>query len=145
MQQNQVEVQIIPAERVDIQALAELYRQAGWQEDTGEEACRDLARALHNSSAICAAIDAQGHLVGIMRALSDGISDAYMLDLVVSPACRRSGLGVTIVETLRTHLQQRGIEWIVCIAAPGTMGFYAHTSAATMTDYTPLRFHPPEL
>lgn len=143
MQHQQVEIQIIPAERVDVAALAELYRQAGWQEETGAEACRSLERALRNSGAICVAMDAEGRLVGSMRALSDGVSDAYMLDLVVAPDCRRSGLGVALVETLRTHLQGQGIEWIVCIAAPGTMGFYAHSSATVMNDYTPLRFHPP--
>lgn len=144
MQRQPAEIQIVPAERVDVAALAELYRQAGWQEDTGAEACRSLERALRNSSAICTATDADGRLVGIMRALSDGVSDAYMLDLVVAPECRGSGLGVALVETLRAHLQHQGIEWVVCIAAPGTMGFYAHTSATIMNDYTPLRFLPPE-
>ena len=73
-------------------AVAELYRSAGWM-SAGEEAS-GLAPMLRNSFAVMAAFDAAtGRLVGMMRALSDGCSDAYLLDLVVRPEARRQGIG----------------------------------------------------
>ena len=37
-------------------------------------------------------------------------------------------------------LQEKGIDWIVCIGVPGTEDFYHKRSGATMTGFTPIRF-----
>ena len=125
---------------LDLTAVAELYRSAGWM-SAGEEAS-GLAPMLRNSFAVMAAFDAAtGRLVGMMRALSDGCSDAYLLDLVVHPEARRQGIGREVAERLAAHLKSLGVEWIVCIGAPGTEEFYGATSARPMRGYAPWRCH----
>lgn len=76
-----------------------------------------------------------------MRGISDGVSDAYLLDLIVHPDYRKNGIGKQIVNTLADHLKQKGIEWIVCIGVPGSESFYAKTNAKVMEGFTPYRFH----
>ena len=123
-----------------LEEVAELYREAGWME-AGEDPA-GLADMLRNSFAVQAAFDeVTGRLLGLMRALSDGCGDAYLLDLVVRPEVRRQGIGRTIVEQLSGYLKSLGVEWIVCIGAPGTEQFYATTGAKRMTGFTPWRFH----
>ncbi|MBO4618598.1 MAG: GNAT family N-acetyltransferase [Victivallales bacterium] len=126
-----------------LEEVAELYRVAGWM-SLGEEPS-GLAPMLQNSFAVQAAFEAgTGRLLGIMRALSDGCSDAYLLDLVVLPEARRKGIGREIVEHLAVYLKSLGIEWIVCIGAPGTKEFYNTTSGKAMEGFVPWRFENPQ-
>ncbi len=118
--------------------MERLYRAAGWlRPEDSPEILPEMAR---NSFAICGAFDGNT-LVGMMRTLSDGLSDAYLLDLVVEPEYRGQGIGRAIVKTLNKHLQSLGLDWIVCIGVPGTETFYKQCGAVSMTDYAPMRFH----
>ena len=38
------------------------------------------------------------------------------------------------------RVPEKGIDWIVCIGAPGTEAFYAKSSGEVMAQYTPMRF-----
>ena len=76
-----------------------------------------------------------------MRAISDGVSDAYMLDLIVRADYRKLGAGRQIVHALANHLKSQGIEWIVCIGVPGSEAFYGKTDANVMDGFTPYRFN----
>ncbi|MBP5586916.1 MAG: GNAT family N-acetyltransferase [Lentisphaeria bacterium] len=95
---------------------------------------------IENSFAVSAAFDPAGRLVGMARALSDGVSDAYILDVVVDPAHRSQGVGREIVKRLSDHLASFGIDWIVCIGVPGTEAFYHVAGAAPMDGHTAFRF-----
>ena len=117
----------------DVRAL---YLEAGWI--TPETDVSFLAPMLKNSFAVCAAFDGP-RLVGLMRALSDGVSDAYMLDLVILREYRRRGIGKALVRKLSGHLQQCGIDCIVCVGAPGTEDFYRTTGLNVMSSHTPYR------
>lgn len=132
---SQIEFRI--TKDVPVSDVAELYLGSGWIKPGADTAF--IKPMLENTFAVSAAFDG-GKLVGMMRALSDGVSDAYMLDLVVSEKHRGNGLGKTILEKLVSHLEKKGIEWIVCIGAPGTDSFYGKTSAKPMKGYFPMRF-----
>lgn len=120
-------------------ALA-LYREAGWISDT--DAAPYLKDMLANSFAVSAAFDDAegGRLVGMMRAFSDGVSDAYLLDLVVAKSHRKLGVGRMVLEKLVEHVRSFGVDWTVCVGAPGTETFYSRTSGVKMEDFTPFRF-----
>ena len=105
-----------------LRAAARLYRIAGWVEQ--DDACEFLGAALGNSCAVCAAYGGEGALVGMGRALGDGVSDAYIQDVVVDPAFRSRGIGGAIVRTLVAELRRRGVDWIGLVGEPGTEGFY---------------------
>ena len=121
--------------RADVLAL---YRAAGWFGPS--DPAPELDVMLANSFAISAAFDPAGRLVGMARALSDGVSDAYILDVVVDPAHRSRGVGRTIVSRLAEHLASCGIDWIVCIGVPGTEAFYRAAGATPMDGHTAFRF-----
>ncbi len=125
----------VPAEIPPGEA-AELYVEAGWMTEPDTE---EVRRMLQGTFAVSAAFH-QGRLIGFMRAFSDGVSDAYMLDLIVRNEYRKLGVGRNILERLSGYLRGLGIDWILCIGAPGTAGFYARTAAKNMPDYTPYRF-----
>ena len=121
--------------RADVLAL---YRAAGWFGPS--DPAPELDAMVANSFAVSAAFDSAGRLVGMARALSDGVSDAYILDVVVDPAHRSQGVGRTIVKCLADHLASFGIDWIVCIGVPGTEAFYRAAGAAPMDGHTAFRF-----
>ena len=118
-------------------ALA-LYRAAGWFGPS--DPAPELDAMIANSFAVSAAFDSAGRLVGMARALSDGVSDAYILDVVVDPAHRSRGIGRNIVSRLAEHLASFGIDWIVCIGVPGTEAFYRAAGASPMDGHTAFRF-----
>ena len=117
--------------------LISLYRTAEWI--TSEDTPDRIRRLIKGSFLFCGAFDEAGHLVGSMRALSDGVSDAYLLDLVVAPAYRRMGIGGSILALLSDHLRSLGVDWIVLASAPGTEPFYQTTGFRVMEGYVPYR------
>ena len=121
--------------RADVLAL---YRAAGWFGPS--DPAPELDAMIANSFAVSAAVDSAGHLIGMARALSDGVSDAYILDVVVAPEFRSQGVGRTIVSRLAEHLASFGIDWIVCIGVPGTETFYRAAGAVPMDGHTAFRF-----
>ena len=94
-----------PAEISPAEA-AELYVEAGWMETADTEA---VAAMLKGTFAVSAAFH-KGKLIGFMRAFSDGVSDAYMLDLIVRKEYRRQGIGRKILDRLADYLKQQGID-----------------------------------
>ena len=125
----------VPAE-IDPADAAALYVEAGWMESADES---EVTAMLRGTYAVSAAFH-EGRLIGFMRAFSDGVGDAYMLDLIVNKKYRRLGIGRKILDNLTDHLKRQGIDWILCIGAPGTEAFYSRTQAEKMTDHTPYRF-----
>ena len=121
--------------RADVLAL---YRAAGWFGPS--DPATELDAMIANSFAVSAAFDSAGCLVGMARALSDGVSDAYILEVVVEPAHRSRGIGREIVKRLADHLASCGVDRIVCVGVPGTEAFYRAAGAAPMDGHTPFRF-----
>ena len=116
---------------------AHLYRQAGWIDESAPES--ELIPILRNAYCVMGAWDGSGHLVGMMRALSDGVSDAYLLDMVVELSHRRRGLAREILRQLNAYLKGKGINWIVCISVPGAENLYA-SEGKKMSGFVPFRF-----
>ena len=104
-----------------LRAAARLYRIAGWVDENDD--CGFLAAALKNSCAVCVG-RCDGRIVGMGRALGDGVSDSYIQDVVVDPDFRRRGVGGAIVRTLVAELKRRGVDWIGLVGEPGTENFY---------------------
>ena len=80
--------------------------------------------------------EAQGRVVGMGRAISDGVSDAYIQDVVVDPAFRKRGIGGRIVADLVDRLRHDGIDWIGLGAEAGTHDFYRRAGFAEMPGCT---------
>jgi ribosomal protein S18 acetylase RimI-like enzyme len=97
--------------------LSELYRKA----PLGEKSPTDLAAVFSNSRFKCF-VYAHGELVGVGRALADGLDCSYIADVAVHPEFQGKGLGTAIIKKL-VELSQ-GHKKIILYANPGTEGFY---------------------
>ena len=75
------------------------------------------------------------------RVLSDGISDAYIQDVVVLPGYRGLGIGKGIIRSLTGICLAAGIGWIALIAEPGTEAFYRPLRFSRMEEYIPMKFN----
>lgn len=71
--------------------LVDLYTAVGWTAYTDNPA--DLVPMCAGSLYLACARDASGHLVGLVRAVGDGVSISYIQDLLVHPRYQRHGVG----------------------------------------------------
>jgi len=137
MNAEEIEIKVITA--ADRAAVKKLYLDAGWWGKNDEKADGDSwLDALVKQSFCFAGAFFKGELIGMGRALSDGVSDAYIQDVVVLKKFRRAGIGNKIIEKLIEFLQSRRIGWIGLIAEPGTQPFYQRLGFEPMAGYTPM-------
>jgi ribosomal protein S18 acetylase RimI-like enzyme len=108
----------------DAGEIVSLYRSAGWwQEDRDDPA--EIPDLIRGSFVFVVAVDrTSGKAVGMGRAISDGVSDAYIQDLVVLPGYRRRGIGRAMLARILAVCRERGIGWIALIAEGGSGDFY---------------------
>jgi GNAT superfamily N-acetyltransferase len=105
------------------QELVELYRTGGWWLEHYDPA--GIPSLVKGSYAFAVAIEKRsGKAVGMGRAISDGVSDAYIQDVVVLKEWRGKGIGLGIVNTILNYCLGNKLHWIGLIAEPGTRSFY---------------------
>lgn len=97
--------------------LSELYRIA----PLGEKSPTDLKTAFSNSKFKCF-IYADNALIGVGRALADGVDCSYICDIAIHPEHQSLGLGGKIIQKLANL--SAGHKKIILYANPGKEGFY---------------------
>lgn len=121
----------------DAEEIIALYRAGGWWKDEYDPA--EIPRLIVGSFAFAVAADSRsGRAVGMGRVLSDGVSDAYIQDLVVLPGYRGRDLGTAIISRLVARCREDGISWIALIAEPGSEEFYRPLGFTRMEGHVPL-------
>jgi ribosomal protein S18 acetylase RimI-like enzyme len=104
--------------------IVSLYRSAGWWRD-GKDDPAEIPGIIRGSLVFIVAVNRKsGKAVGMGRAISDGISDAYIQDMVVLPEYRGRGIGRAILRKILAACREHGISWIALIAEGGTGDFY---------------------
>jgi aralkylamine N-acetyltransferase len=126
----------------DERQIVELYRAGGWWKE--EYSPAELPALIQGSYLFAVAVTGSGRAVGMGRVISDGVSDAYIQDLVVIPSCRGSGVGKQIVQMLVDECKKSGITWIGLIAEPETEPFYLPQGFKPMTGHVPLLYRSDE-
>lgn len=121
---------------VDPADVVELYKDAGWWEEGWQT---DVIPAMVRNSFRFAALFDGDKLVGMGRAISDGVSDAYIQDIVVRSDYRGGGWGSKIVSLLVDELHAAGVDWIGLIGAPGTQPFYEKLGFGVMANHIPMK------
>src|SRR5262245_9368705 len=111
---------------IDWHELSELYRVA----PLGQKDPARLQVAFGSSRFACFVFDGD-RLVGVGRALADGVDCSYICDVAVLPSHQGTGLGHQIVERLVER--SRGHRKIILYAVPGKEGFYRRFGFARMT------------
>jgi len=104
-------------DHIDWNAACELIRLAA----LGTRDPEKLRAAAANSYAVCTAyVDSQ--LIGFGRAISDGVYQSAIYDVVVRPEIQGRGVGKALMEALLEKLPRHGP--ILIYAAPGKQDFY---------------------
>jgi len=104
-------------EQVDWEELSALFKAA----PLGDKPAASLQTVFGNSRYRWFVRD-QGRLVGVGRALADGVDTSYICDVAILPAYQGMGLGKQIVGRLVE--QSRGHKKILLYAVPGKEPFY---------------------
>lgn len=118
--------------------IVALYRLAGWWPEGEAEDHTLLATMIRQSHCFVVAL-ASARIIGMGRAISDGVSDAYVQDVVVEPAWRGRGVGSRIVSRILERLAADGLGWIGLIAERDSSPFYSRFGFAEMAGARPMR------
>ena len=108
---------VYEGDSVDWVELSRLYRVA----PLGEKSPEDLAAVFATSRFKCF-VYTDGDLIGVGRALADGLDCSYIADVAVHPEHQGKGLGTAIIKKL-VELSS-GHKKIILYANPGTEAFY---------------------
>ena len=137
MSDNNIEIRLVKTwQEKDI---IELYKAGNWWKENYDSS--KIKPMIKNSYAFALAIDnSSGKTVGMGRLISDGISDAYIQDLVVLDEYRGRKIGQRIINKLIDHCKKNGILWIGLIAEPGNVGFFSKFNLKPMKNHTPMLY-----
>jgi spermidine synthase len=106
-----------------IDKIIRLYQTAGWWTGQAHENHELIRRIVTGSH--CFVLACEGNeIIGMGRAISDGISDAYIQDVAVLPEFRGQGVGTFVVKEILKQLRADGLQWIGLIAGRQSHPFY---------------------
>ena len=120
-----------------------LYKAGGWWKEHYDKS--EIKNLIKGSFAFAVVVDnSTKKTIGMGRILSDGISDAYIQDLVILPEFRKKGIGKYLVKKLIEYCKSKGINWIGLISEPNQDGFYKKIGFKTMEKYVPMKYQGDE-
>jgi len=138
---DEIEFEVIggaPAPQL-VEAIVALYQAGGWWVESAH-ARAIVPATVTGSFCFLIARATNGRIVGMARAISDGVSDAYIQDVVVLKECRGRGVGRELVRRVRDYCAERQLEWIGLVAEPGTTPFYEELGFEVLDGYAAMRF-----
>lgn len=137
MEKKQIEIRLINSWLED--EIVTLYKIGGWWKDSYDTT--EISQLIKGSFVFAIAIDKRnGNAIGMGRAISDGISDAYIQDVVIQPSYRGKNVGKKIVQVLVNYCISKGIQWIGLVAEPGSKNFYINLGFKPMEDFVPMLY-----
>jgi ribosomal protein S18 acetylase RimI-like enzyme len=133
------QVTIEPIKSALTEDLKALYKDAGWW-DPSYDLNPGFLNYIVKDSAVFVGAFYKKKMIGMGRALSDLVSDAYIQDVTVLKTHRGKGTGKKIIKALIEELKKKGVDWIGLVAEPGTTAFYKELGFDEMKDHIPLRY-----
>jgi len=123
--------------------IVKLYKAGGWWKESYDSS--RIGSLIKGSFAFAVVIDSNtGKSVGMGRILSDGISDAYIQDLIILPDYRGQGIGKQLLKALSEKCLSNNIKWLGLISEPNQNGFYSNLGFRKMENYTPMKYQTEE-
>ncbi len=104
-----------------VQQVNDLYSSVGWTAYTND--LPKLLRAISKSSLVISVWNAE-ELVGLIRALTDGETIAYIQDILVKPGFQGQGIGAELMTRMLARLD--GIRQIVLMTDKGEANLPLH-------------------
>ncbi len=125
----------VGAERPFREELVELYAEVGWSAYTRDP--QRLKGAIDASHLVITARSDEGKLVGLARTVSDGLTIAYIQDVLVAPSFQRAGVGGALLdEVLRRAIDVRQVV-LITDAQLGQRAFYESRGFIEVHDTKP--------
>ena len=134
-----MDIEFEAVDSAPVEEIVELYKSAGWWREV-PEAREIIPFMIRGSFCFMVARTAEGHIVGMARAISDGFSDAYIQDVVVLPSHRGLGIGRKLIQQLTQYCVTKKIAWIGLVAEPGTQEFYKELGYGPLVGYQPMLY-----
>jgi len=132
-----VEIKVV--DTWSIEEIVSLYQEGNWWEQGSDTSF--IPKLIKQSFVFVVAVDiSSGKAIGMGRVLSDGVSDAYIQDVVVSKKWRGHGVGRLIIEKLVSYCLSQNVSWIALISEPGQEGFYIPLGFTEMKRHTPFKY-----
>jgi GNAT superfamily N-acetyltransferase len=136
---NKVEIEIRFVDDWPKDEIVKLYKAGGWWKDSYDPS--RIKPLIAGSFAFAVVIDNNsGKTIGMGRIISDGVSDAYIQDLVVLPEYRGKGVGKKLVNALLEYCISKKLIWIGLIAEPRQDEFYSSLGFKHMKNYVPMKY-----
>lgn len=114
---------IIFKNTISTEEFCRLRESVGFQKLTSEQAKTVLANTTFLVNAVC-----EGRTVGVVRVLTDMLTDAYITDVIISPDFQGRGLGKELIGHVLAYLKQHSVGDVklACslYANPGKEPFY---------------------
>jgi len=111
---------ILKNSMVDPKEIENLREVVGWDRSEGI-----YEQVLQRHYAYYTARSENGKLIGYVSALSDGVADAFLLDLMVHPEYQGTGLGEQLVRKSIINMKQTGVQCIHATFNDHLEPFYA--------------------
>ena len=108
-------------ESVDVKELCDLRQSVGWNRMEKEMADPRLKSYYH----IAVYEEENQKLIGFVDSISNGVTDAYIQDLMVHPDFQGKGIGSELMNKMIEYLKNEGIYMISVLYDEGLKSFYS--------------------
>lgn len=108
-------------ERPEAHELVQLYDSVGWTLYTGSPS---RLRSAILASAHVVVARSQGRLVGLARVVGDGLTIAYLQDILVHPDYQRRGIGADLFRAAFAPFATVRQQVLLTDSSPAAHGFY---------------------
>ena len=123
---------------VTLEDVLPLYEAVGWTNYTQKPEM--LEAAYKNSLHVLAALNDEGKLVGILRAVGDGASILFIQDILVYPAYQYQGIGTKLLQqTLEKYKNVYQIQ-LATDDSTKTISFYESNGFTSLTSLNCVSF-----
>jgi len=103
--------------KVNLDELKEIYTSVGWTKHT-----REIIKQVFEASNVTAFATLNGRIVGFGRAMTDGVFNAAIYDVIVHPEFQKQGIAKKIMGFLLDKLSN--VSCVHLISTTGNEGFY---------------------
>lgn len=123
---------------VTLEDVLPLYEAVGWTNYTQKPEMLEVA--YKNSLHVLAALNDEGKLVGILRAVGDGASILFIQDILVYPAYQHQGIGTKLLQqTLEKYKNVYQIQ-LATDDSKKTVSFYESNGFTSLTSLNCVSF-----
>jgi GNAT superfamily N-acetyltransferase len=101
--------------------LVDLYKNEFWCDKRRRE---DVVKMLAATDVIIGLVDEGDRLIGFTRVITDFVYRAMIVDVIVNPTHRKTGLGKMLMDAVANHPKLQSVENISLNCLPKMIPFY---------------------